>query len=67
MIEQGRLAEEEAEHLFVQSLQHLENEEGQKFKSRIEGKTKLDTKDLVQALNEQVELRDAGNRLYSRA
>jgi hypothetical protein len=66
MIESGRISEEEAEHLIVQSLKQPGAEGQEEFKAKTERKTKVETKDLVSALNEHLELRMEGNKLYGR-
>ena len=64
MLEEGRMSEEEAEHLMVQSLKQPGAEGREEFVSKTERKMKVETKDLVTALNEHLELRHDGNRLY---
>lgn len=64
MIEQGRVSEAEVEHLIIQSLKQPGSEGSEAFKAKTERKMMLETKDLVNALNEHLELRDMGNRLY---
>ena len=64
MIDDGRLSEDEAEHMLVQSLKHPGTDGHDEFKAKTEKKMKLETKELVGALNEHIELRVAGNRLY---
>lgn len=64
MIEQGRVSEAEVEHLIIQSLKQPGSEGSEAFKAKTERKMMLETKDLVNALNEHLELRNTGNRLY---
>ena len=64
MIEQGRMSEEEAEYMIVQALKDPKSEGRDEFIEKTERKAKVDTKDLVAALNEHLELRHDGNRLY---
>lgn len=63
-MEKGRISEDEAEHLIVESLKQPGSEAQAEFKAKTERRVKVETKDLVSALNEHLELRNAGNRAY---
>lgn len=58
------MSEDEAEYLIVQSLKDPKSEGREEFIAKTERKAKVETKDLVTALNEHLELRHNGNRLY---
>ena len=60
------MSEEEAEYMIVQALKDPKSEGRDDFIEKTERKAKVDTKDLVAALNEHLELRHDGNRLYGR-
>ena len=64
-IDEGRRSEEEVEELIVRYLQDPKNPGHEEFTRATTRQAVLETKDLVGALNEQVELRCRGNTHYA--
>ena len=65
-IDDGTMREEDVERLMVNYLSDPKNEGHEEFTRRTKREARLESKDLVNALNEQCQLRYEGNQHYSR-
>jgi len=65
-MEDGTMREEDVERLMVNYLRDPKNDGHEEFTRRTKREARLETKDLVNALNEQCQLRYEGNQHYSR-
>jgi len=64
MMDQGRMSEDEMFEYLNRMLRDPRTEGHDAYMKKVERKAHLETKDLVSALNEQVQLRNTGNKNY---
>ncbi|KAK3280441.1 hypothetical protein CYMTET_11721 [Cymbomonas tetramitiformis] len=64
LLDEGRMSEEEAEHIILAQLKDPNNPAYHDFKLKTKQQVRLSTEQLVGALNEQIEERQKGNAQY---